>query len=218
VVRTLTWALVLAAAQALPGQPSNASAKRPPPLRPGLSWADADAVQAKLDGVAARQRQGRAVPALTVTDEELNSYVNLSLAQQIPKGVSDLELQIADDRLLARAVVDIAPFRAQVRPAGGWSPLSLLPDVVPVNVKARLVAVQDGFASLELEEVRLSSIPLPPGVLAQVVAASTKAPSRPDGFDLLAPFRLPYSVRRIRLSVGQAILEFLPPAKGAAAR
>jgi hypothetical protein len=218
VVRALTWALALAAAQALSGQPPGASAQRPAALRPGTSWADANALQVKLDGVAARQRQGRAVPALTVTEGELNSYVNLSLAQQIPKGVRDVDLRIVDERLLARALVDITPFRGQVTATGGWSPLSLLPDVVPVNVKARLVDVQDGFASLELEEVRMSSIPLPPGVLAQVVAASTKAPSRPDGFDLLAPFRLPYSVRRIRLSVGQAILEFLPPAKGAAAR
>ena len=124
----------------------------------------------------------------------------------------------SNERLLARAVVDLAPFRAQVKSTGGWNPLSLLPDVVPVDVKARLVDVQDGFASLELEEVRLSSIPLPPGVLAQMVAASTKTQSRPDGFDVLAPFRLPYSVKRIRLTGGRAILEFLPPAKGPQAR
>jgi len=207
--------LVVAGAQsASRAAPAQATQQRPAPRRPDLSWADADDLQAKLDGVAARLREGRAVPALTVTERELNSYVNLSLAAQLPKGVSDPTIRIANGRLMARAVVDLAPFRAQVKSPGGWNPLSLLPDVVPVDATARLVDVQDGFASLELEEVRLSSIPLPPAVLAQIVAASTKTQSRPEGFDVLAPFRLPYSLRRVRLAPGRANLEFLPPPKG----
>jgi hypothetical protein len=40
------------------------------------------------------------------------------------------------------------------------------------------------------------------------VARSTRKPDNPEGVDISAPFRLPYSVRRVRLEPGRAFLDF----------
>jgi len=42
----------------------------------------------------------------------------------------------------------------------------------------------------------------------QIVASATRKPSNPEGFDIHAPFRLPYSVNRVRLETARAFLDF----------
>jgi hypothetical protein len=41
-----------------------------------------------------------------------------------------------------------------------------------------------------------------------MVATATRSPRYPSGWDIHAPFRLPYSARRVRLEPGRAVLEF----------
>ena len=48
---------------------------------------------------------------------------------------------------------------------------------------------------------------LPPRT-AQMVATATRSPRYPNGWDIHAPFRLPYAARRVRLEPGRAVLEF----------
>jgi hypothetical protein len=40
------------------------------------------------------------------------------------------------------------------------------------------------------------------------VVSSTRSEKYPDGFDIHAPVRLPYSVNRVRIEPGKATLEF----------
>jgi len=59
-----------------------------------------------------------------------------------------------------------------------------------------------------VEEAAVNGISLPPSVLAQIVAQATRSSKQPAGFDLLAPFPLPWTARSVRLEAGRAVVEF----------
>jgi hypothetical protein len=194
-------AVVLLAAQGV------APAHRPDPPRAGLSWDEADSLDVKLEAIDKRQKNGRTARAETVqvSESELNSYVNLKL--KIPEGVTDVVLRLDRERVAATALVDLD--KVQAKPAStSWNPMSLLGGRVPVSLRGKLVAREDGFASIEFEEIKLGAFPLPPTMLEQLVASATKSRENPEGLDILSPFRLPYSMKRARLQPGRALLEF----------
>ena len=188
-----------------------AVAEAPRAARAGLSWAEAESLSHKLESIDRRQRQPRGGRArsesVLVTQGELNSYLNLSLAPQLPPGVSGLRVALQSERIHARASVDLDKVRAEVPSATGWGPFSLLGGSVPVELRARLVS-GDGFGTVEVEELRLATLPLPVSVLEQLVSSATRSSGNPRGFDILAPFRLPYTVKRVRIEPGRAYLDF----------
>jgi hypothetical protein len=49
---------------------------------------------------------------------------------------------------------------------------------------------------------------VPISLLHQIVSSTTKTEDLPDGFDIRAPFRLPYSLRQVRIEPGRAYLDF----------
>jgi len=199
----LALAVVLAAAPAAGEAPRSAPA--------GLSWAEAESLSHKLEGIDRRQRQPRAggvrTESVLVTQGELNSYLNLSFAPQLPPGLTGLRVALQSERIQARANVDLERVRAQVPSATGWGPFSLLGGSVPVELRARLVS-GEGFGTVEVEDLRLATLPVPVTVLEQLVSSATRTSGNPRGFDILAPFRLPYAVKRVRIEPGRAYLDF----------
>jgi len=195
---------------------TSVEAARPAPARAGLSWAEADSLARKLESIDRRSRQapdrrGRQAPgrpeSVLVTQGELNSYLNLSLGPQMPPGVTDLEVTLESERIHTRAQVDLERVRAQVPSGTGWGALSFLGGSVPVELRARLIA-RDGFGTVQVDDVRLATLPLPVTVLEQIVTSATRSAANPNGFDILAPFRLPYAVKRVRIEPGRAFLDF----------
>jgi len=186
-------------------------AARPGP-RPGLSRAEAEALDRKL---AAIEKQRDVAPrksrpeTVTVTESELNSYLNLTMAEKLPKEVKDLEVHLLEhERLQANGLVDLDKVKAKMAASSSsWNPLLLLGGFVPVQLRGRLVN-RDGFGSIIWEDVQVSAWSLPVSLLEQMVASATRKADNPDGVDISAPFRLPYSVRRVRLEPGRAFLEF----------
>jgi len=200
-VRVLAFGLVWLAAPQAPAP----DALRPAPPRPGLSWSDADTLARKIDEVEALQRAGKRVPKQTVlvTEGQLNSYLNLSLGTKLPKGITDLDFHFAREGLTARALVDLdrLPVKGSL---GFWSFLS---GTIPVQLKGRLPNAE-GQGNVEVEEVLVSGYSMPLSVLAQILTASTKTAANPQGFDMRAPFKLPYAVRNVRFEPGRALVEF----------
>jgi len=186
-------------------------APRPVP-RPGLSWAEAEALDRKLTAIEKQRvvapRKGRP-ETVTVTESELNSYLNLTMAEKLPKEVKDLEVHLLEhERLQANGLVDLDKVKAKVAAtSSSWNPLLLMGGFVPVQLRGRLVN-RDGFGSIVWEDVQVNTWSLPVSLLEQMVASATKKPDNPEGVDISAPFRLPYSVRRVRLEPGRAFLEF----------
>jgi len=182
---------------------------RPAPPRADLSWAEADALGAKLDALDKRQKNGRTARAETIqiTQGEANSYVNL--AARVPDGVTNVMLTFERDHVTATATVDLDRIPGKAGAAtSSWNPFSLVSGKVPVSLSGKLVSEGDGFASFQVEDVRLGSFPLPVSVLAQLVASATRGHDNPQGVDILSPFRLPYTMKRVRLQPARALLEF----------
>jgi hypothetical protein len=181
---------------------------RPVP-RPGLSWAEAEALDRKLVEIeqrrAAPARRGK-TQTVTVTESELNSYLNLTLGAKIPKEVKDLQVRLEHERLQATGMVDLDQVKSKVA-VSSWNPLLLMSGFVPVLLRGRFVN-RDGFGSIIWEDVRVNAWSVPISLLEEMVARSTRKPDNPEGVDISAPFRLPYSVRRVRLEPGRAVLDF----------
>jgi hypothetical protein len=191
--------------------PSPSPATRPQPPRPELTWEAADGLDRRLKAIEAAYKARRPIttPSIVVRQAELNSWVNLTLAPQLPPGVSDLDLLLEKDRVTAKGIVDLD--KLPVKQAAGtsaWNPINFLSGRVAVELRGRLTTPEVGFGSFEAEEVRLATFPIPPSVVAQAVARSTRSAQNPEGFDILAPFRLPYAAKRVRLQPGKALLEF----------
>jgi hypothetical protein len=163
----------------------------------------AQSLHRKIQAVEADLKAGR-VPqkAVEVSEAELNSY--LAYLVKLPPSLSGLDVRFERDRVAARGLLDLDQLQGAPNVPGLGV---LLSGRVPVSIRGRL-ASEDGFGTVELEEVRLSSIPIAPAVLGQVVASATRNADRPQGFDILAPFRYPYSVKRVRLQAGRAFLDF----------
>jgi len=200
-----TWALVLL----LAGPAQASPPERPAPARPGLSWADADALARALGDVEKSFKAGKPAKGrrLVVTESQLNSYLNLTLAPKMPPGLSDVVVQLGGGGLVARATVDLDRVPLKRPTDGAWSLYSLLTGVVPVEIRGRLESV-DGVGTLDLEEARLGGWPVPAALVAQVVSSSTRSASSPQGFDIRAPFRLPYAARRVQFEPGRAVVDF----------
>jgi hypothetical protein len=201
-------AVICAALASLAASP--AATPRPRPARPEWTWEAADGLERRLKVIEAdwRSKRAPAEPSVLVRQAELNSYVNLTLASQLPPGVTELELQIEKDRVSAKGMLDLDQLPVkQAAGASPWSPINFLSGRVPVELRGRLTS-QDGFGSFEPEDIRLATVPVPASMLAQAVAQATRTADNPQGFDILSPFRLPYGAKRFRLQPAKILIEF----------
>ncbi len=186
-----------------------------PALRAGLSWDQADSLRRKILDLEQSARAASAArpprPArprtVTVTQGELNSYLNLMLRPRFPAGLHDVDFTIEDDRLSVRAAVDLDKVKEALNANSIFNPLSILTGTMPIEAKGKLKNKEDGFGAFEIEDVRLGPMMLPPPLLQQLVATSTRTRQNPQGFDIQAPFRYPYGLRRVRLQKGKALLD-----------
>jgi hypothetical protein len=167
----------------------------------------AESLAKKLTSIEARKREKTRKPeTVVVTEHELNSYLNLKMAADMPTGVSDVQVSMQSERLQATGQVDLDKLDIK-KGSSPFSPLALLSGKVPVMLRGRLQSL-DGFGNVQIEEVQLATIPVPVSVLERLIASSTKSARNPEGFDIHAPFRFPYSVRRVRIEPGRALLDF----------
>lgn len=201
IIESLGFAFALLAAG------SSVPPPRPAPPRAGLSWAESDSLVRKLQALENRRKApAKRQETVLVTEGELNSYLNLELAQKLPKGVSDLLVRLERDRVIASGTVDLDQVQGRV-PSSRLNPLALLSGRVPVQVQGRLLNF-NGFGAIEWEDIRVSSVSLPASLLGQLVASSTRDAENPEGVDIQAPFRLPHACQRLRLEPGRALLDF----------
>lgn len=174
-----------------------------------VSWDLANSLTRKLEAIEKRRiEKSRKPQTVLFTQGEVNSYLNLTYAEKLPKGLRDVEVRLDRDRILAKGLVNIDRVKGKVGEGGGsWGPLSFLSGDVPVEITGKVTA-KDGFGLVVWESVYLSSMRVPVSVLEQLVLSATKTEENPEGVDITAPFRLPYSVNRLRLEPGRALLDF----------
>ncbi len=203
-------AVVLLGAVSSLGASGPSASPRPAPSVPGLTWDLADSLERRLKAIETsfKSRKRLKDPNVLVRETELNSYLNLTLASQLPPGVTDLLVHLEKDRVSAKGLVDLdrLPVK-QAASASAFNPLSFLSGRVAVELRGKLTT-QDGFGTFVPEDIRLATIPIPASVVAQAVAQSTRTAENPQGFDILSPFRLPYGAKRVRLQPAKILLEF----------
>jgi len=182
-----------------------------PPAPAGLSWEDSDALARTVARVERRLKSGRPASreTIVVSEKQLNSYVNLALAAKVPPALSGLRIRLDKDRLGATGLLDLDRVKSKVPPGAGAGLLAFLSGSVPVELRGRFSSAE-GRGRVEVEEALVGGISLPPSLVAQIVAQSTRSEKRPEGFDILAPFPLPYTARRLRLEPGRALVDFFP--------
>ena len=163
----------------------------------------AQLLQRKITDFEQRQRAGQppSSKVVAVSAAELTAYLNV--LTKLPPSLSAIDVQFDRERIAAKGLIDLD----QIPQLQGLSLGPLFSGRVQVAVKGRLTN-EDGFGRFDVEDVRLGSIPLSPSVLGQIVASATRTQERPQGFDILAPFRYPYGVRQVKLTTGRALLEF----------
>src|SRR5262245_61693981 len=202
----MKWVVRLVAViAALSSVPAGAQA---PAAAPAVSpAAAAESLARKLTAIEAKKRaKVRKPETVVVTEHELNSYLNLKLGTDMPKGLSDVRVSMQRERLEATGQVDLDTLDLK-KGQSPFSPLALLSGKVPVLLRGRLQSL-DGFGNVQIEEVQLATIPVPLSVLERLIANSTRNERNPEGFDIHAPFRFPYSVKRVRIEPGRALLDF----------
>jgi hypothetical protein len=176
---------------------------------PALSASEAAALDRKFGDLSERHRTGHVVrgQSVVVTESELNSYLNLGLGERMPRGLSDVVVRLEPERIHATAVLDLEKVRDKMPKLSPWSPLYWLSGQVPVLLRGRVLN-DAGFATIDWEDVRVGNVPVPISLLHQIVSSTTKSDEYPNGFDIRAPFPLPYSMRQVRIEPGRAFLDF----------
>jgi hypothetical protein len=143
-----------------------------------------------------------------VFESELNSYVRFALAEKVPRGLRDVRIVLRDGRLELRGVANLSEFaELKEKAAGAASFLGMLGGEMAVEVVADFKSDR-GFGQFELLSAQVGPMPLSPSMVSEIVARATVDAARPNGFDIRAPFRLPYSAKRIRPSQAVATIEY----------
>jgi hypothetical protein len=208
-VNLLLALLVFAQSSAAGAEPAARTGTLRPKPPAGLSWEDADHVADTVARLERRIKAGKPASRepIAVSERQINSYVSLTLAPKIPPAVSDLAIRFEPGTLAATGRLDLDAVRSKLPPGGAGTLLSFMSGRVPVELRGRVTGA-NGTGRVDVEQATVSGINLPPSLLAQLVAQATRSEKLPRGFDLLAPFPLPWSAQSLRLEAGRAIVEF----------
>ena len=145
---------------------------------------------------------------VSVLESELNSYVRFALAEKVPRGLRDVRIVLREGRLELRGIANLSEFQElKDKAASAASFLSLLGGDMPVEIVADFKSDR-GFGQFEVVSAQVGPLPLSAAMVSDIVARATVDPTRPNGFDIRAPFRLPYAARRIRPQQALATVEY----------
>lgn len=148
-------------------------------------------------------RQGRRT---TVTEGEVNSYLQYDAGTQIPAGVVEPSVSILGaGKLSGRAVVDLDAVRKAKNATSFWDPMSYLTGRLPVTATGTLKTA-NGTAQFILDTAAIAGVPIPKIVLQEIVSYYSRTPANPSGIGLDDPFALPSRIREIQVERGQAII------------
>jgi hypothetical protein len=170
--------------------------------RLGATGAGAATARRGTDG----GRGAAAGPRLTpITERELNAYFRYDMRQFLPAGVTEPTITIlGDGRVSATAVVDLDAVRDSAD-TGTFSPMRLLTGRLPVTASGVLQA-DHGTARFVLDSADVSGVPVPKGILQQVISYYSRTADNPQGLSLDDAFDLPAGIQEIRVQPGQAIV------------
>lgn len=142
---------------------------------------------------------------VVLPEREVNAYLRFQAASQLPPGVTEPRIAMTGGgRVVAHARIDLDAVAAG-RERSALDPLRYLRGNLPVAASGILEA-RDGSGRIQVESVTVAGLPVPALVLDLLVRFHSRSAAYPRGFDLAAPFELPYRIREIRVAAGEAIV------------
>jgi hypothetical protein len=176
---------------------------------PAVMRRDADTFRAKISDIGRRGEAGNGAAQharTTVTESEVNSYLALDVADDLPGGVvSPTVMLLGQGRASGQAVVDLDGVRKGLGATSMLNPLSYLRGRLPVVATGTLQS-RDGVARLQFESATVAGVPVPKMVLQQIVSYYSRSERFPSGVNLDDPFTLPARIREIQVERGQAVV------------
>jgi hypothetical protein len=141
-----------------------------------------------------------------VTEGELNSWFAYQAAPLLPKGVSQPEVTIiGNGKVAGKAVVDLEAVGKKRGSGGMLDPWSYLGGRVPVNVIG-ILHTKDGVGKFELESADVSGLPVPAGLLQELISYYSRSEAKPEGVRLDRQFTLPANIQQIEVGQGRAVV------------
>ena len=168
--------------------------------------ADALSLQKKVDDIKAfSAKPSKQARRITVTENEVNAYLNYELKDEMPAGVVEPGVSIlGGGRVTARAVVDLDAVRKQ-KSRSLLDPLNYVGGRLPMTATG-ILSTSNGVARLQFESAAIGRLPVPKIVLQEIVSYYSRSESKPDGIGLDDPFELPARIREIHVETGHAIV------------
>ena len=176
--------------------------------QPAPTRAEADAMQTKIDRVAATAEaapRAASAPPLTTTftEREINAYLTLDGPDFLPPGIATPRVRLGDDnRVEARAIVDLDGVRRS-RERSVFDPLAYITGSVEV-VAIGTVEGRGGEGLIRYESATVGGVAVPKTVAQELLRFYTTTPERPRGFAFDEPFALPAGVRAVAVARGAA--------------
>lgn len=169
--------------------------------------AEADAMQAKIERVAAAAEAPRPATAppltTTFTEREINAYLELDGPSVLPPGVAMPRVRLGDaGRVRARAIVDLDGVRRS-RERSAFDPLAYVTGAVEVVATGRLEG-RGGQGVIRYESATVGGVAVPKTVAQELLRFYTRQPERPRGFAFDEPFVLPAGLRAVSVERGAA--------------
>jgi hypothetical protein len=175
-----------------------------------VSKKEAATVDQKFSALAARgaaQSSNKAArPVRTVvTEREFNVYLQSGGKSELPSGVRDAQVTMAgDQRLHCRAIVDLDAVRKSKERT--WlDPAAYLSGALEVKMTG-LLHTANGKGTFTVESATIGSVPVPMGLLQELVSFYSRTPDTPDGVSFDKPFELPANIREVQIQRGAATI------------
>ena len=168
---------------------------------------DAALLRQKVATITAHGEKAIKEPRKTIlTESEVNSYLAFDAKEQLPAGVIEPWVTaLGPGRVSGRAVVDLDAVRKSKNPTSLLDPMNYLFGRLPVTATGTLTT-SNGVGRFELESASAGSIPIPKGLLQEIISYYSRTPENPAGISLDDPFALPSRIREIHVERGQAII------------
>jgi hypothetical protein len=162
----------------------------------------AKSLQQKIDAIMAAEEKGngRSPETLTVSEEELSSYVLLNMRDEIPARIDSMRVQLTEGAVAADT-------RLTFGPDSTGKPLVdvLIAGTHDLFVKGKLTA-SSGRGRFELQEVKVDGIPVPM-ILIETLIARYVNPEYPD-VDLNKDFQMPWGIDALTITPGKATIVY----------
>ncbi len=169
------------------------------------SRASADQCQAKLkslDDFANKRKSGQK-QTTKITEEEMNSYLELNLKPKYHASLQSLVVAFYENKMQATAIINFDHLKS--------ASTKLLPKLIGLMFSGVHTLAADGQilsgngrAHFRLEQARFDNSALPKYLVEEIMSAVGRKQKPP--FDPMKPSRMPYEINRIEMHPGYIIV------------